>query len=200
MNFGIDILIYQRLIDPILSRLHNGITEYFESTDRVIDVGCGTGSLSLAIAVKVMFITGIDLSEEMIGAAVRSARKRGISNARFEVSDASDLADFKDHEFDIAVTSMAIHQFDAELAVKILSEMKRISQKVIIIDYNYPLPKRFSGYLAAGIERVAGGEHYRNFRVFIKNGGIHYFTNHSGLSIKSEIVKGNGVFLITVCE
>jgi len=200
MNFSFSGFIYQVLIDPILSRFHDTILENIDSSHRVIDVACGTGSLSLALAGKARSVTGIDLSEEMIGTASRSAKRRGITNVSFELRDASHLTEFKKDEFDVAVTTMAIHQFDAELAVKILSEMKRIASKVVIVDYNHPMPKGFSRSLAYGIERIAGGDHYRNFAVYMKKEGMSYFTERSGLLINSQHVRGNGVFLVSVCE
>jgi SAM-dependent methyltransferase len=200
MEFSFEAFLYQLLIDPILSNLHKSILSIIKSSDKVLDVACGTGSLSLAIAAKAFYVKGIDLSEPMIKTAMKSAGRRGVKNAEFTIHDASDLTDFKDHEFEIAVTSMAIHQFEAELAIRILSEMKRIASKIIVIDYNYPLPKGFSGTVAAGIERLAGGDHYRNFSIYMKSGGIEYFTSRSGLEIKSQVLKGKGVFAISVCS
>jgi len=136
----------------------------------------------------------------MIASAAVTALKRGIENVQFELRDASDLSIYKDHEFDIAVTSMAVHQFDADLAVRILTEMKRIASKVIIVDYNFPIPGGFYRSLVYSIERIAGGDHWRNFRVYMRREGIHHFTEAAGITVKSEVVRGNGVFLIMVCD
>ena len=186
MRFSFSTLVYKLLIDPILSKLHDTILSNIEPTDRVIDVACGTGSQAISI------------SEEMISEAQRASRLRGLKNVQFRIRDASDLSTFRDREFNIAVTSMAIHQFDADLAVKILCEMRRIALKTIIVDYNYPIPKGFSRSVVFAIERLAGGDHYRNFRLYMGNMGLRYFTNAAGLSILSSVVKGNGVFLIEV--
>ncbi len=198
MDFSFKGFFYQVTIDPILSRLHDSVINNIEPFHRILDIACGTGSLAIAIAKKATHVTGIDLSEEIIDTARRSAIKRDSKNVRFEYRDASDLSCYKDKEFNVAVTSMAIHQFDTELAIKILSEMKRIASKLIILDYNYPMPKGFSRSFAFGIERLAGGDHYRNFRVYMKNGGIHYFLKQSGISISKEVIRGNGVFVIVV--
>jgi len=200
MNFSFSGYFYQLFIDPILSRLHDPILENIEPFHRVIDIACGTGSLSLAIAGKAHSVTGIDLSEEMIGTAIRSARRKNLTNVTFELRDASSLSHYKDNEFDIAVTSMAVHQFNAELAVKIMSEMKRIASLVIIVDYNYPMPEGFARNIAFGIERIAGGDHYRNFMFYMRNGGLEYFINSSGLKVKYQTVRGSGTFLISVLQ
>lgn len=198
MNFSFSGFIYQILIDPILSGLHQSIIEHVEPSHRVIDIACGTGSLAMALSFRAMHVTGIDMSGDMITTANRSIRKKDIKNIKFELRDASDLSQYKNHEFDIAVTSMSVHQFDANLALKIIAEMRRVASKVIIVDYNYPMPRGFSRSLAYAIESFAGGDHYRNFRIYIRNEGIHWFTDKSDLSIESELVRGNGVFVVVV--
>jgi len=200
MDFSLSTFFYKILIDPILSSLHESVIVNIEPYHRVIDVACGTGSQAMSIAGKAEYVTGIDLSEEMIASAAVTALKRGIENVQFELRDASDLSIYKDHEFDIAVTSMAVHQFDADLAVRILTEMKRIASKVIIVDYNFPIPGGFYRSLVYSIERIAGGDHWRNFRVYMRREGIHHFTEAAGITVKSEVVRGNGVFLIMVCD
>jgi hypothetical protein len=151
------------------------------------------------MAEKAMHVTGIDLSEDMIITAQRTAQRRGATNVSFELHDASDLSGYKDGEFDLAVTSMAIHQFEAELAIIILGEMKRISHRVIIADYNHYMPAGLSKRIAWGIERMAGGDHYRNFRIYMQNGGTPWFVKKAGMKIVSETVRG-GVFAVLKCE
>lgn len=187
-------------IDPLLSGLHRSVLAKIMPSQKVIDIACGIGSLAMAISKNAVSVKGIDISDEMIAYAARSARKKGITNAEFEVHDASDLSDFRDDEFDIAITSMAVHQFEAGLAIKILSEMKRIALKVIIADYNCLMTKNFSRTVAISIEKFAAGEHYRNFRNYMEKGGIKYFTDKAGLVIRSEKIKSNGVLMIVECE
>ena len=136
-------LIYTTLIDPLLSGLRKAVVEAVDPSATVIDVACGPGTLSLAITQKANRVSGIDLDEKLILYAAGVAGKKGIWNASFAMHDASDLSLYRDKEFDIAVTSMAVHQFSEELAVKILTEMKRIARKVIIADYNCPMAHRF---------------------------------------------------------
>jgi len=199
MSFSLKGYLYQVTADPLISRLHTSVLPLIEPSHRVLDVACGTGSLSLSIARRAKHVTGIDLSEDMIITAKRAARKTGTENALFKLHDASDLSCYNDNEFDLSVTSMAVHQFNADLAVRILREMKRISGTVVIVDYNFLMPKGFSGSAARSMERLAGGDHYINFRTFMERGGIRYFTAEAGLTIKSETLRGNGVFSVAVC-
>ncbi len=198
MPFSLQTLIYQACIDPILAPLHKSVLEQVEPSLRVLDIACGTGALAMAIAQKAEHVTGIDLSEEAIAAAKRVARRKAINNVSFEIHDAGDLSLYTENEFDIAVTSMAIHQFDADLAVKILTEMKRVARSLIFVDYNHHMPRSWGKSLAWTIERMAGGDHYRNFRIYMKKGGILHFARQAGINLQSQKIRGGGVFVVAV--
>jgi len=198
MRFSLQGYFYKLLIDPVLSGLHRCVVENTEPTQQVIDVACGTGSLSIAIARKAKNVIGIDLSEDMIITARRGASKKGINNIQFEIRDASEMSVYKDRQFDVAVTSMAVHQYNADLAIKILAGMNRIASEVIIADYNHHMPRGYGRRVAWSIERLAGGDHYRNFRNYMQKGGIHWFAGEAGLTIRSEVTKNAGVFVVAV--
>jgi ubiquinone/menaquinone biosynthesis C-methylase UbiE len=197
---SINALIYIAFIDPLLSGLRKAVLEAIDPSAKVIDIACGPGTLALEIAKTARHVTGIDLDKGLIAFASSRAKKRGLTNLTFKVQDASDLSDYNDGEFDAAVTSMAIHQFPEDLAMKILREMKRIARKVIIADYNCPMPHGFSRSIAYGIERITKGDHHKNFRNYMSRSGIGWFSITSGLEIKSKMMKGNGVFIVVVCD
>jgi 2-polyprenyl-3-methyl-5-hydroxy-6-metoxy-1,4-benzoquinol methylase len=56
---------------------------YLPGSNRVLDYGCGTGTLSLRFARRVKEIHGIDFAAGMIEAAKRKAAETRIDNARF---------------------------------------------------------------------------------------------------------------------
>jgi ubiquinone/menaquinone biosynthesis C-methylase UbiE len=90
--------------------------------DRVIDVGCGTGGLSLALVsvAEVGSVVGVDLSEVYLEDA---ERKNVDKRLTFEKGDATALP-FSDNSFDKAM-SMLVLQFvpDADIAI---DEMRRV--------------------------------------------------------------------------
>ena len=57
----------------------------------VVDLGCGTGTLSVLLAQAGYDVRGVDLSGQMIAAATRKAAAAGVSVA-FELGDAADPA------------------------------------------------------------------------------------------------------------
>jgi SAM-dependent methyltransferase len=60
----------------------------FGPSDRVVDVGCGCGPTTLAIASKVGSVTGIDVAPKLVALATERAARAGIGNADFQVMDA----------------------------------------------------------------------------------------------------------------
>jgi ubiquinone/menaquinone biosynthesis C-methylase UbiE len=200
MRFTFHTYFYRMVIDTLLAGLRAGVTGHISPSDHVLDIACGTGALALEIAVRAARVTGIDLNTDLIAAAQHTARRRGASNTYFEVHDASDLSRYPDSQFDIAVTSMAVHQFDADIAIKILSEMKRISGSVIIADYNCPMRRGLPGAVAWGIESVAGDQHFHNFKNYMQKGGIQWFAEQAGLAVQSVEIKGGGVFAVVKCD
>ena len=94
-------------------------------TGRVLDIGCGTGELSLLIASRGLDATGVDSSSRAIAIAQGKAAERGIAGVRFEVGDALDLA-FPDTAFDTVVDSGVFHVFDDEQRARFVASIRRV--------------------------------------------------------------------------
>ncbi len=94
--------------------------------DRVLDVACGTGLVTLRAASLVApggEVVGTDISEEMVATARNTARARGIANVAFERADAEELA-FDACSFDAALCVLGLmYAPDPEKAV---AEMRRV--------------------------------------------------------------------------
>jgi 2-polyprenyl-3-methyl-5-hydroxy-6-metoxy-1,4-benzoquinol methylase len=200
MGYHLKGILYRILIDPLLNGPRAEVLKLISRSDRIIDIACGTGTLAIEMAKRSGEVTGIDLDEGLIAYAINRQKEEALKNLDFKILDASDLSCFSEKEYDIAITSMAIHQFEPLLAIKILSEMKRIASKVLIADYNFPLPGNIPGKIARQIEHLAGGDHYRNFKNYNSMGGMKYFITKAGLSLCAESIRGGGVFVVALCE
>jgi len=89
---------------------------------KVLDVGVGTGFLSIMLAEMGYNVVGIDLSEEMIKNARRKIDARGLK-VRLEVGDAENLP-FGDEAFDAVVNRAVL--WTIPNPKKALSEWKRV--------------------------------------------------------------------------
>ena len=90
--------------------------------DRVLDVGAGTGSLSLALEAAGAEVVGIDPSDALIALAKRNARA---GRTRFDVGDAQALK-FDDASFDKTMSLLVLNFVpDHERAI---AEMRRVTR------------------------------------------------------------------------
>jgi SAM-dependent methyltransferase len=87
-----------------------------EGRGRLLDVGCGTGAFSAAIAERGWSVTGVDISDDQL----RLARRRGVEVIR---ADAAALP-FDDLTFDAAVSTWTHTDVDDFAAV--LAEVARV--------------------------------------------------------------------------
>ena len=66
----------------------NSVRSRLSGDDRVLEIGCGTGSTALKLADAVAHITASDISGGMIDIARSKAREAGVGNVEFTVAPA----------------------------------------------------------------------------------------------------------------
>lgn len=111
--------------------------------EKIIDIGCGTGSLTIDIAGKLSpakggQIIGIDAAAKMIALAQKKAS--GIGQVQFCISAAEHL-EYPDETFDGAISTFFFHHIDFELKLQALNEIWRTLKnngKVVIVDVDTP--------------------------------------------------------------
>ena len=89
-----------------------------ESGERVLDIGCGSGATTMALAQLVGptgAVTGIDLSEKMLAPARAEAQRTGVTNVRFELGDAQ-IHPFPSAAFDVAYSRFGLMFFGDPVA------------------------------------------------------------------------------------
>jgi SAM-dependent methyltransferase len=76
--------------------------------DTAVDLGSGTGFLTLQVATRARQVIGVDVSKEMAGRLGQEARERGIHNVRPVVADLAEF-DLPAGSVDVAVSMYALH-------------------------------------------------------------------------------------------
>jgi len=110
--------------------------------DTVLDVGCGTGSLTLtaqSYAGPSGKVYGIDAAPEMIEVANKKASRSGLEVV-FEVGLIEDLA-FPEATFDIVISRLAIHHLPDDLKSRGFAEILRVLKPgghLLIADFTPP--------------------------------------------------------------
>jgi demethylmenaquinone methyltransferase/2-methoxy-6-polyprenyl-1,4-benzoquinol methylase len=135
------------------SRVRNQLLDAasFGAGDRILDMCCGTGTATLAIAARAgseAKVVGLDLS---LGQIRRARAKSRHANVRFLVGDAAATA-FADDYFDKVFITHAIHELFRPARLAVLAEARRALKpggEVIVLELDEPesLPLRlFVGF------------------------------------------------------
>ncbi|MGA3403405.1 MAG: class I SAM-dependent methyltransferase [Acetobacteraceae bacterium] len=89
----------------------------------VLDVACGPGIITAALAPRAREVVAFDLTPEMLAKARQRCAAAGLTNVSFREGSATDLP-FPDASFDAVVTRLSIHHFQAPH--RPLAEMARV--------------------------------------------------------------------------
>jgi ubiquinone/menaquinone biosynthesis C-methylase UbiE len=99
--------------------------------EAVLDVGCGTGDLTLELARRVGssgLVAGIDAAPEMVARARQKARRRHLA-IDFRVEPVEQLS-FADQTFDVVVNSLVFHHLPDALKRRALVEIRRFLKRL----------------------------------------------------------------------
>jgi ubiquinone/menaquinone biosynthesis C-methylase UbiE len=194
---------YDKIFEPLNSGLRNIGLKMFpvEAGMNVLDIGCGTGAHLKIYQNENCNIYGVDMSAAMI----EMARLKLGEKAILIHGSATEL-NFGNVQFDLILCSTVLHEMSQNIREKVLSEAKGVLKDnglILLIDFHPGPIKKFRGVYSKIIitiaEILAGRDHYRNYRHFLKNGGLPGLIKSLGLQIDAQkIVSGGnfGLFLL----
>ena len=139
-------------LEPLLSALRPLPTE------RMLDVGCGSGRFAVRMAPLVAQVIGVDLTEAMLEQARRLQAGAGVANVTWQQCDVTQLP-FADGDFDIVSSQAMLHHVASPAAV--ISEMRRVCKpdgRIVVIDMT-PRPEKAAALNA--IELLRDPSHAR---------------------------------------
>lgn len=192
--------------DTIFEPLNNGFRKVgikmypADEGMKVLDIGCGTGSHLKLYQDRNCDVYGLDTSPAML------------EQARAKLGAAADLRlinsqkmPYADSMFDIITCMTVLHEMDHEIRLQTLAEAKRLIKKdgrIILIDFQPGPVKAFKGWISKIIiffaELGAGGDHFRNFRHFMRMGGLPKLIGEAGLNIDRKRILSGGTFGIYI--
>lgn len=182
---------YDAILYPFLHRVRQEVVKTAQHLKayKVLDLCCGTGNqLAYLQAAGFNKLVGIDASEQMLRQAQRNkvgklCRKGDASNTGLD-----------DKQFDLVILSLIIHETQPETARNILNEATRLLKPqghLLLVDYCLNQHTNPIGKLAIRfIERCAGGNHYKNFKHYIRTGGMQQYTRNYQNSSESRFALG----------
>jgi len=107
----------------------------------ILDVATGTGDLAIA-AMKIdpVKITGIDISEKMLGIGREKIRKKGLAGKIELFRGDSESIAFEDNSFDVSMVAFGVRNFSDPL--KGLTEMNRVTKPgglLMVLEFSKPV-------------------------------------------------------------
>ncbi len=147
---GLSLNVFSRYYDLVTpaerSRFRRKQTELsgIRPGDRVLDVGCGTGSLAILSGIAVGETgkaAGIDIAADMIATARGKAERAGLA-VDFRVASVDNLP-YPDGSFDVVTSTMMFHHLPAQIKERGLREIHRVLKadgRLFLCDFLTPRP------------------------------------------------------------
>ncbi len=136
----------------------------------VLDLGCGAGHVSFAVAPHAASVTALDLSSQMLDVVRQEAARRGLVNLKTQVGVAESLP-FADASFDVALTRFSAHHWsDVPRALLEIRRVLKPAGRFIMIDVMAPGKPLFDTHLQT-VELLRDVSHVRNYS-FAEWGGF----------------------------
>jgi len=190
-------LSYLAFIEPFLYTAKRRVVKRIcdLGAKEVIEVGCGTCSQAAAIAAAGIAVSAVDLSDKLFPSR-KSARIP--QTLTFFRADGRSLP-FADDSYDVAFTSMALHEMEPGSRNPVLREMIRVLKNkgtLMIMDFDFD-PKNdwnWASLVIRFIERMAGREHHGHFRDFVGSRGVPQLLKRLNLCKwrRAPILNGRG--------
>ena len=140
--------------------------------EKVLDVGCGTGTLAIAASQAAGEVHGIDPSPEMIELAEKKAA-RGGRNVRFQAGVIEALP-YPDGEFDLVLSTLMLHHLPDDVKRKGFTEVLRVLKpggRFLAVDFGSSTDS-FLGHLLALLGHRHGHVNAENLATTLRESGF----------------------------
>ena len=153
----------------------------FPEDAEVLDLGCGAGHVSYALAQRVRRVTAYDLSPRMLDVVQAEAARQGLTNLVTQQGGAEALP-FADASFDGVTTRYSAHHWlDIRGAIREMRRVLKPGGKVVVIDIVAPPNPLLDTHLQA-LELLRDGSHLRDYTVAEWTGMLA----DEGLNVESQ--------------
>jgi ubiquinone/menaquinone biosynthesis C-methylase UbiE len=123
--------------------------------NHVLDLGCGTGTLTLLMAQAGLRATGLDIDTAVLALAHRKAQVAGIQQVRF-VQGSATVLPFSDGVFDGVATSLVLHHLTSKGKLEALTACARVLRPggvLVLADFAAP-QSAYARAIAPALQRL----------------------------------------------
>ena len=110
-----------------LDKAYNRLTSHLKKGQRILDLGCGTGALTLRAAQKGAKIKGIDINAQMLEIVQKQAIKKNlIQNIKLYEMGVAELGSEKSESYDVVMSGLCFSELTENELIFTLKEINRI--------------------------------------------------------------------------
>lgn len=127
---------------------YNQLTSYIKKGQKVLDIGCGTGALTLKAAQKGAIVKGIDINPQMLEIAQKQADEARLTrNIELSEIGVAELDSENPEIYDVVMSGLCFSELTSDELAYCLKEVKRILKPeglLLVADEVKPqsIPKR----------------------------------------------------------
>ena len=119
------------------------VNRYIQPGMRILEIGCGTGTLAVMMAQKGALIEGVDNNAAMLSEAYEKIAARGLEESiHLSKLDASEIGDhFPVASFDLVISTLVLSELDDNQQAYLLEQSKKLLKpdgRIIIADEVVP--------------------------------------------------------------
>jgi len=136
-----------------LSNAYDRLASHINKGQRVLDIGCGTGALTLRATQKGAKVKGIDINPQMLEIAEKRAGEANLAqNIELCEMGVAELGSEESESYDVVMSGLCFSELTEDELVYALKEVKRILKKggiLLIADEVIPqsIPMRILNWL-----------------------------------------------------
>ncbi len=110
-----------------LEEAYDRLASFVKKGDRVLDLGCGTGALSLRAARRGAWVKGIDINSRMLDEAkVRAEKANLIQNIEFSEMGVAELDREKGESYDAVMSGLCLSELSDDEFNFAIKEVERV--------------------------------------------------------------------------
>ena len=187
-----------------LDKVYDRLTSHLKKDQKVLDLGCGTGALTLRAAQKGAKVKGIDINPQMLEITQKQAIKKNLlQNIILSEMGVAELGNEKSKSYDVVMSGLCFSELTASELIFTLKEINRIlkpSGLLLVADEVRPksiLKRILNGLLRFPLVIIT---------YLITHTTIHAIDNltekikESGLLIESAKLNNTGNFIEVVAK
>jgi len=110
-----------------LDKTYDRLASHIQNGQRVIDLGCGTGALTLRAAQKGARVKGIDINPQMLKIAREKAVRAGLAQSlELDEIGVAELSGEQSESYDVAMSGLCFSELTEDEVIYTLKQVKRI--------------------------------------------------------------------------